>query len=209
MSFSNFTREISKRIHQIEGTLKWPRLKLLLKIFHLWEILTWAGCLWESGGKKQIFVFFHHLSFLIPKVVRFLTLPPFECTFEPSPSSIASLIPRQSFWMRLRALIFFRVHLQALDHPFECAFEPSFSFECAFEPSPPSSAPLSPRPSFWVHLRALIFFRVCLRALTSFFNVPSSVHLLFSAPSSPHLLFKRTFEPSPSFKCAFEPSSPF
>jgi hypothetical protein len=129
--------------------------------------------------KKKFFVFFHHLSFLIPKVVRFLTLPPFECAFEPSPSSSGPLSPRQSFWMRLRALIFFRVHHQAFDHPFECAFEPSFSFECAFEPSPPSSVPLSPRPSFWVRLRALIFFRVRLRALTSFLNVPSSLHLLF------------------------------
>jgi len=36
------------------------------------------------SSKKNLFVFFHHLSFLIPKVVYFLTLPSFKCTFEPS-----------------------------------------------------------------------------------------------------------------------------
>jgi len=98
----------------------------------------------------------------------------FKCALEPSPPSSAPSSPRPSFWERLRALIFFLVRLwaltsffsahssphllqvrlealtsfwvrlPALDHPFECTFEPLFSFESAFEPSPPSSAPSSP-----------------------------------------------------------------
>jgi hypothetical protein len=164
--------------------------------------------------KKKIFVFFHHLSFLIPKVVRFLTLPPFkcvfepsppfECAFEPSPSSSAPLSlhflssapssphlllcapssPRPFFWVRLRALTFFfsapssphllRVRLRALDH----------LFECAFEPLPPSSAPLSPGPFVWVHLWALTSFWVRLQALIFFSSAP------FSPPSRGQCIFE-------------------
>jgi hypothetical protein len=81
----------------------------------------------------------------------------FESAFEhltiqgsvfPNPTSLLSAPSSPHlFRVRLWALTFFRARLRALDH----------SFECAFEPSPPLSAPLIPRPSFWVRLQALIF----------------------------------------------------
>ena len=106
MSFSNFTREISERIHQIEGHLEMAKIEIAFENFSPMRNFNLGRLPMRiKPQKKKIFVFFHHLSFLIPKVVRFLTLPPFKCVFEPSP-------------------------------PFECAFEPSPPFECAFEPSP-------------------------------------------------------------------------
>jgi len=36
-----------------KATLKGPSLKLLLEIFHLWEILTWVGRPRELGRKKK------------------------------------------------------------------------------------------------------------------------------------------------------------
>jgi hypothetical protein len=114
MSFSNFTREISERIHQIEGHLEMAKIEIAFENFSPMRNFNLGRLPMRiRPQKKKIFVFFHHLSFLIPKVMRFLTLPPFKCVFEPSP-------------------------------PFECAFEPSPSSSAPLSRHFLSSAPSSP-----------------------------------------------------------------
>jgi len=53
---------------------------------------------------------------------------PFERAFEPSLPSSAPLSPRLLFERAFEPLFSFRARLRALDHSFECTFEPSFSF---------------------------------------------------------------------------------
>jgi len=138
MSFANFWRNPSS-----EGQLETAKIEIAFENFSL---LTWAGRPLELGHLKNLCIFpppfiFHSQG------SAFLTLPPFECAFEPSTIK-GSAFPTLP--------------------PFECAFEPSPYFF--------SSAPSSPRPSKVVHFISylllsvpssppLISFRVRLRAL--------------------------------------------
>jgi len=82
-------------------------------------------------------------------VVRFLTLPPFECALEPSTTLGSVFSNLTSVWVRLRALTSQIVRFLTLP-----------PFECALQPYP--SGPISFQTLLW----APISWIVCLRALS-------------------------------------------
>jgi len=82
-------------------------------------------------------------------VVRFLTLPPFECALEPSTTLGSVFSNLTSVWVRLRALTSQVVRFLTLP-----------PFECALQPYP--SGPISFQTLLW----APISWIVCLRALS-------------------------------------------
>jgi len=117
-----------------KANLKWWTLKLLLKNFHFWEFFNLGRPpmrIRPPKKKKNLSIFFHHISVSTPEVVHFLSYLLLS-SFSSVPSS-----PRLiSIRARLRALIL---------SPFESAFEPSTikgsafpilpPLECVFEPS--------------------------------------------------------------------------
>jgi len=221
MSFANFIRENSSRIHQVEGQLEMAKDWNCFWKFVIFEnFSTWAGRPWELGHLKNLCVslplsngplslrssFFKALSspYLLSSAPS--SLISFKCAFE-------------------CLIIIFRV----LSSPYLLSSAPSslISFKCAFEPSiiifsTPSSphllssAPLSPWPSKVVRFLTLPLFRVRLRALTSFehafeLSLPVECNfepsLFLECAFEPSLYFKRAFEPSLPFERAFEPST--
>jgi len=173
---------------------KGPKLKMLLKIFHFWEIFDLGRPPTRIRPPEK------SLYFSPSFWVRLWALIFFECAFKSSTIKGSAFPNPTSFWVCLRALT-----------SFECAFEPSTiqdsapssprpfkvvcfltpsPFECAFEPSPLSSAPSSPRPIKVVRFLTLPPFKCALELSFPFERVcePSfrlSFHLLNSAPSSP------------------------
>jgi len=106
MSFANFTREISNEIHQMEGHLEMAKFEIAFENFSHLRNFNLDRLPTRIRPQKKISLYFSTTFSRPSKVVRFLTLPPFERAFEPSPPSSAPSSPRPSFWVRLWALIF-------------------------------------------------------------------------------------------------------
>jgi len=117
MSFANFTREISDEIHQMEGHLEVAKFEIAFEIFSPLRNFNLSRPPTRIRPKKKISLYFSTTFSRPSKVVRFLTLPPFECAFKPLPTSSAPSNPH-----------LLQVRLRALDHPFECTFEALFFF---------------------------------------------------------------------------------
>jgi hypothetical protein len=143
-----------------KANLKWWTLKLLLKNFHFWEFFNLGRppMRIRPPKKKNLSIFFHHISVSTPEVVHFLSYLLLS-SFSSVPSSPRLISIRARLW----ALIL---------SPFERAFEPSSYLH--------SRAPSSPRPSKVVH-----FLSYLLWSASSSPHFPSSFYLLNNTPSSP------------------------
>ena len=98
MSFANFTGEISDEIHQMEGHLEMTKFEIAFENFSHLRNFNLGRPPMRIRPQKKNLFVFFHHLFSTIQGSAF-----------PNPTS-------------------FRARLQPLDHPFKCAFEPSFFF---------------------------------------------------------------------------------
>jgi len=97
MSFANFTREISDKIHQMKSHLEMTKFEIAFENFSPLRNFNLGRPPTRIRPQKKISLYFSTTFSRPSKVVCFLTLPPFERSFEPSPLSSAPLSPYFSF----------------------------------------------------------------------------------------------------------------
>ena len=98
MSFANFTGEISDEIHQMEGHLEMTKFEIAFENFSHLRNFNLGRPPMRIRPQKKNLFVFFHHLFSTIQGSAF-----------PNPTS-------------------FRARLRPLDHPFKCAFEPSFFF---------------------------------------------------------------------------------
>ena len=153
--FCKFHKRKFWRNPSSEGQLEMAKVEIAFENFSL---LTSVGRPLELGHLKNLYIIPPSSSAPSSpqplKIVRFLTLPPFDCAFEPLSYFFSSVpsSPRPSKVVRFLTLPSFS----------SASLSPRLLFECAFEPSTILlSAPSSPH-----FLRASISWIVRLRALS-------------------------------------------